>query len=341
MAIHNSDARVALAKAINQSVNMFSEKLENRLEPVDNLLNLEANKKQELKNAKAAADKKYDIKEAETFLGKNQGWKPGALKAIKIIEAGGTLEAAAIFRQLFERAKDKEYYVPDLLDPGVFGTGTVDADQPAFDSTTTGKRQGGTKAEPKPVAAKDAEPPAREIPSISLEEAERRFKEAEAKHAGKRGPRPKDLKEAEATLNALKAAAANPEPAPDAAPEDETEATNVVSFAEQQRRANAAGDAMTRMSPAVPPAETAPAEEAEASKSKPGRKRTAKTAEEKAAIKSGAGTKPAEETAQAASSGPKAPPPMVDDDAEDEGDPDFPAVVPGQIGTAPSSYTQR
>lgn len=341
MATHTEDPRVKLARAINESVNRFPDKLESRLAPVDSLIKLEADKKLELKNAKAVADKKFSTKEIEDVLNKKHGWMAPAIKAIKILEAGSTEYAAAAFRQIFERAKDKGYYVPDLLDAGVFGTGTVDADQPAFDSTTTGKRQGGKASEPKPVDAKpDAAPPAREIPSISLEEAERRFKEAEALHGAKRGPRHKDLKEAKAVLDALQAATVIVAPAPDAVPEGETETTNVVPFAKQQAEANAAGDAMTRgLSASAASAEPAADAQAEpeASKSKPKRTRTAKTPEEKAKIKADAG-KPAEETTQA-TSGPTPPPAMVEDEDED---PDFPTPpVPGQIGTESASYTQR
>lgn len=296
------------------------------------------------KEADAVAKVKEEVGAAAHLktLTKKHGLEKPALDFIKAVFAMDPLKRARAIRQVFVVSEDYSWIIRDLFDEKAFGSAMHDDGQGnVFDQTRTGQSQGGAKAQPRTteeMAASHSGPAPTPGLDLTTEEARNaviaKFEEAAAARKGKRGPKSPEFKELEANAElakeAAKAATAAPaaDEQPPAPPE---ESSNVVSFAKQQAKDNAAGEAHIREQAALLAAQREGEKTPPAVPEKPKRSR-AKKAD---------AAPPAPPEQQASDEQPPAPP--ADDQDEPEG-PDFsgaPIVGANQIGDQPSSYTIR
>jgi hypothetical protein len=287
------------------------------------------------KEADAVAKVKEEVGAAAHLksLTKRHGMEKPALDFIKAVFAIDPLKRARAIRQVFMVADDYSWIIRDLFDEGAFGSAVHDDGQGSvFDQTRTGQSQGGAAAQPRTVAemaASNGGPVP--TPGLDLSTPEARaeviakFAAAELAAKGKRGPKGPDYKEMKANAEAAKKAEeAAKAGAGTEIPPAPPEGGNVVSFVQQQREANAAGDQMARgQKPDEKKPETAPEPE---KKKRPSR----------AKAKDDTPPPPPEQEA----SGETPPPPPGDDD--DDG-PDFRTAPVGSntVGDQPSSYGVR
>lgn len=243
----------------------------------------------------------------------NHGISPQAVKITNILDGMPARARAATIRHVLTRAEDKNWIVPDMFDNGFGSIKPGDEDAAVFDSTGTGKAQGGASAEPRTTDEMAAShEPKGTGPGLSHDEIVAAF-EAQNKlylDKGGKGKKPNAWHEAKAALDASnaerdKAEEVAPEPpAPEPAKPD-----NVVNFTKQQKDANKAGDDHIR-----------------------------KQSEEKAAARAGKATtareekKPSTRIKKSDAPAPAANPALADD--EDEEAPAA-APPPGQIGHVP------
>lgn len=349
-----ADERQTVIAAQNDALLRWPEDIASRNKQVDDLRAAEKKESDAVKTAKAAAG----FKNAKDLLVQRNGWMKETVSTVLTLEKMAPDARARYCRQVMKVIDDRQYVYPDLFDNGAIGLPATEPDKPLFDSTSEGQRRGGSKAEPRPAPAPAAAAPAREIPTLSLEEAQKNLDAELAKRDGKRGPEPKSLKEARAALEMAKALDAEKSKSSDAPATEEPAAApagdNVVSFAKQQAAANAAGEdhirqqaaklaadreakergdkpSTTTAAPPPPPMDDEPDDE------------TVTEAAPAEKPKRGGGRK--KKDAEASAAPPPPPPPTDDEDEEgdqDEGSATFPGGPPGMGAGAerrPADFT--
>lgn len=245
----------------------------------------------------------------------NHGIPPQAIKINNILDGMPARARAATIRHVLTRAEDKNWIVPDMFDNGFGSIKPGDEDPAVYDSTGTGKAQGGEQAQPRTTEEMSAShEPKGTGPGLSHDEILSRFEAANKAYLekGGRGKKPNEWHEAKKALDESNAARdAAEEVAPEPAAPEPDRPDNVVSFTEQQRRANAKGEEHIKQQ-----------------------------SEKKAAERAGKATTAREEKkptgrSKKAEAAPEANPALADD--EDEEAPAA-APPPGQIGTAPATF---
>ncbi|MBP1180014.1 hypothetical protein [Methylobacterium sp. PvR107] len=206
----NEEIRIGIANACL----MMPAKSEDRRDALNELYSRQDREKELVADAREEAGVKEQLKR----LHKVHGVAKATTQIMKILDkisAAG--DRAAVITQVGLLSKDVGYVDKDLVSLAQEAEATAgqqsDDQGSVFDNTRTGEQQGGKDAQPKPVEAKADQPPAHvPTPGIPLDEALARFEEASAKWSGK-GRKPKAMVEAQAVLDAARAA--TPETAAD------------------------------------------------------------------------------------------------------------------------------
>ncbi len=270
------------------------------------------------------AQAKKDVGSSETLkrLTGTYGLKKQTVTFINVLSEMAAADRSACIRQVINHSADEGWIIPDLFDEGAIGVGSNDeaGDTAGFDATSEGQRRGGTKSEPRTTeqfAASNDTGPA-PTPGIPLDVALKAFEEANEKYGGKRGPKPKELKEAIANLEAAKAVAAAEE-APQADAGDDVD--DIPELPEA-----APGQVSREMSEGVAEAEEHLAEQIEQTQSAP-------TKPKRAPRKKAAAADATPPAPPVEDEGPGAPPSDDDDDGDLPGAPRVGAMVGDQPAT--------